>query len=90
MTGRRPMAFVRRYVLHPLEAAVAFAAYGIFTVLPLNTASALGGWLASTASLTRGQLPPRLVPTQAPAGPGSQQAPDKELKHFSSRQKSFH
>ncbi len=34
-----------------------------------------GGWLGSAAALTRGQLPPRLVPTQAPAGPGSGQTP---------------
>ena len=34
-----------------------------------------GGWLGSTAALTRGLLPPRLVPSQAPAGLGSGQAP---------------
>jgi L-aminopeptidase/D-esterase-like protein len=34
-----------------------------------------GGWLGSTAALTRGQMPPRLMPTQAPASLGSGQAP---------------
>ncbi|MGY8992592.1 MAG: lysophospholipid acyltransferase family protein [Rhodospirillales bacterium] len=48
MARLRPMEFIRRNLFHPLEAAIAFVAYGVFTVLPLNTASALGGWLAKT------------------------------------------
>ena len=47
---RRPAAtpWLRLYVLHPIEAAVAFAVYGAFAVLPVGIASALGGWLART------------------------------------------
>jgi len=40
--------FIRRYVIYPLEAALAFAAYGFLSLLPLDGASALGGWLART------------------------------------------
>ncbi len=39
---------LRRTFLHPIEAAVAAAAYSVFKVLPLDVASALGGWLART------------------------------------------
>lgn len=39
---------LRRYVLHPLEALAAVVFYGFFRVLPLDVASALGGWLART------------------------------------------
>ena len=42
----RPSAALRRIVLHPLEAAAAATAYTVFAVLPLDAASALGGWLA--------------------------------------------
>lgn len=39
---------VRRYVIHPIEALVAFLLYAFFRVLPLDAASAVGGWLART------------------------------------------
>ncbi len=35
----------RRFVAHPIEAAIAFALYVLFKLLPLDTASAVGGWL---------------------------------------------
>jgi KDO2-lipid IV(A) lauroyltransferase len=38
----------RRFVVHPIEAAVAFAAYALFKLLPLEAASAVGGWLGRT------------------------------------------
>ena len=37
-----------RFLLHPLEAAVASVAYGVFAALPIDAASALGGWLTRT------------------------------------------
>ena len=39
---------LRRGLLHPLEAAAAFLAYAVFKVLPLDAASAAGGWLGRT------------------------------------------
>lgn len=42
-----------RYVVHPAEAAAAFAAYSFFRFLPLSWASSLGGWLGR-------QIGPRL------------------------------
>ncbi len=46
MNGRsaRP-SFLRRYVIHPVEAAFAFATYGAFALLPIGLSSAFGGWL---------------------------------------------
>jgi len=41
-------ATLRRTLLHPIEAAAAAGAYSVFAVLPLDVASALGGWLART------------------------------------------
>mgnify|MGYP002714864891 FL=1 len=38
----------RRYLGYPLEAAVLYAVYGIFAVLPLDAASGLGGWIGRT------------------------------------------
>jgi KDO2-lipid IV(A) lauroyltransferase len=38
----------RRYIGYPLEAAFLYLIYGIFMVLPLDTASALGGWIGRT------------------------------------------
>ena len=38
----------RRYVGYPLEAALLYVIYGIFMVLPLDAASALGGWIGRT------------------------------------------
>src|SRR4051812_11588806 len=38
----------RRYLGYPLEAAFLYLIYGIFMVLPLDTASALGGWIGRT------------------------------------------
>ena len=39
-------AKLRRTLLHPIEATAAAAAYTVFAALPLDAASALGGWLA--------------------------------------------
>ena len=39
---------IRRYLLHPIEATVAFSAYWFFALLPIDLASALGGWLGHT------------------------------------------
>ena len=41
-------AKLRRILLHPIEATAAAAAYSVFAALPLDAASALGGWLART------------------------------------------
>lgn len=38
----------RRYLGYPLEAAFLYVIYGIFMVLSLDTASALGGWIGRT------------------------------------------
>lgn len=45
---------MRAYVVHPAEAALAYAAYGMFRCLPLDLASGLGGWLARTIGLRMG------------------------------------
>ena len=37
---------INRYLIHPFEAAAALAVYSLFRILPLDLASALGGWLA--------------------------------------------
>ncbi len=37
---------IRRYLVHPLEAALAVLIYGFFRLLPIDAASALGGGLA--------------------------------------------
>ncbi|MBI1986304.1 MAG: lauroyl acyltransferase, partial [Rhodospirillales bacterium] len=37
---------INRYLIHPVEAAVALLVYSLFRILPLDWASALGGWLA--------------------------------------------
>ena len=37
---------VKKYVLHPVQAAGTFGVYMFFRVLPLDWASALGGFLA--------------------------------------------
>jgi len=39
---------LNRFVFHPLQAAAAVAVYSLFRVLPLDMASALGGWLGRT------------------------------------------
>jgi len=39
---------VRRYVVHPIEALAAFLLYAFFRILPLDAASAAGGWLGRT------------------------------------------
>ncbi|WP_029007193.1 lauroyl acyltransferase [Azospirillum halopraeferens] len=48
----RPRSPVRRWltaqVSHPLEAALAYAFVGLFRVLPVDAASALGGWIGRT------------------------------------------
>src|SRR5690349_14630804 len=38
----------RRYLGYPLEAVFLYLLYGIFMVLPLDTASAFGGWIGRT------------------------------------------
>jgi len=38
----------RRYVAHPVEALAAFSLYAVFRVLPMDAASAIGGWLGRT------------------------------------------
>lgn len=38
----------RRYLGYPLEAAFLFLIYGVFMVLPLDAASAFGGWIGRT------------------------------------------
>ena len=42
---RLPSFFIR-YVLNPLEAVFVFGIYGFFRIMPVDAASALGGWLA--------------------------------------------
>ena len=37
---------INRYLIHPIEAAAALLVYSLFRILPLEWASALGGWLA--------------------------------------------
>lgn len=37
-----------RHLAHPLEAAVVYAFYGLFRALPVDAASALGGWIGRT------------------------------------------
>jgi len=44
----RTQPFLRRFVSHPLEAAAVGLLYGFFRLLPLDMASALGGWLGRT------------------------------------------
>lgn len=39
---------VNRYIFHPIQAAAALVAYSIMRVLPIDMASALGGWLGRT------------------------------------------
>lgn len=39
---------IYRYLWHPIQAAAAIVTYTVFRVLPIDLASALGGWLAST------------------------------------------
>ncbi|EWY40357.1 lauroyl acyltransferase [Skermanella stibiiresistens SB22] len=38
----------RRYLGYPLEAALLYLTYGVFSALPLDAASALGGWIGRT------------------------------------------
>lgn len=42
------MRWLTRTVGHRLEAAAVYAAYGLFRTLPLDAASALGGWIGRT------------------------------------------
>ncbi|MDA0305087.1 MAG: lipid A biosynthesis lauroyl acyltransferase [Proteobacteria bacterium] len=39
---------VNRYFLHPLQALAAAVGYSLFRVLPIDVASAIGGWLGRT------------------------------------------
>ena len=36
---------VNRYIFHPMQAAAAIVAYSLMRVLPIDVASAIGGWL---------------------------------------------
>jgi KDO2-lipid IV(A) lauroyltransferase len=45
MAERKRDDVLKRYLRHPLEAGFAFLFLGLFKVLPLDWASALGGWL---------------------------------------------
>ena len=45
---RRPTSVIRKYISHPLQAAGVFAVWGVFRLMPLDMASAVGGWLART------------------------------------------
>ena len=58
----------RRYLGYPLEAAFLYVIYGIFMVLPLDTASALGGWIG------RDHRPAPAHVAQGPAQPGTRHA----------------
>ena len=42
------MPFIRRFVVHPIEAFGTFLVYAFFHILPLDVASAIGGWLGRT------------------------------------------
>ena len=39
---------LNRYLFHPLQAGAAVVVYTLFRILPLDAASALGGWLGRT------------------------------------------
>lgn len=45
---RRPLSAFEKYVRHPLEAAGVFMIWAVFSVMPVDTASAVGGWIART------------------------------------------
>lgn len=44
----KPGSRLRRYLIHPIEALVAVVLYAFFRILPLDAASAVGGWLGRT------------------------------------------
>ena len=44
----RSRAMLRRVIVYPVQGAVAIAFYGLFAALPLDAASAIGGWLGRT------------------------------------------
>lgn len=48
MAERKRDKFLTRYLRYPVEAGFAFLFLGIFKILPLDWASALGGWLGRT------------------------------------------
>ena len=43
-----PPSLLNRFILHPLQAVAVAAGYALFSLLPLDLASALGGWLGQT------------------------------------------
>ena len=43
-----PPSPLKKYLLHPLEAVFAVAVYGLFWLMPIRMASAIGGWLGRT------------------------------------------
>lgn len=50
MADRGPLARkLTRWIAHPMQAIGAYSVYGIFAILPVDAASALGGWLMRAA-----------------------------------------
>ncbi|HEY9344801.1 MAG TPA: lauroyl acyltransferase, partial [Inquilinus sp.] len=45
---------MRSYVVHPLQAALAYAIYGLLRCLPIDVASNLGSWAARTVGMRIG------------------------------------
>jgi KDO2-lipid IV(A) lauroyltransferase len=45
---------VRNHVVHPLQAALAYAAYGVLRCVPIDVASAIGAWAARTIGMRIG------------------------------------
>ena len=39
---------LKHYLFHPLQAGAAVVVYTLFRILPLDAASALGGWMSRT------------------------------------------
>ena len=44
----RAASAFQKYIRHPLEAAAVLMVWGVFSVMPVDTASAVGGWIART------------------------------------------
>lgn len=44
----------RSYVVHPLQAALAYAIYGLLRCMPIDVASNLGSWAARTIGMRMG------------------------------------
>lgn len=67
------MPLIRRFVVHPIEAFGTFLVYAFFRVLPLDVASAIGGWLGRTMG-PRLSLSDRAVRNLSRAYPDKSQA----------------